>query len=364
MNVATVRTDQTSLTYPIAGRPEQGELMQVADGVFWVRMAIPIPGLDYINLWLLEDGEGWTLVDTGLRTPTIRETWERIIETKLGGKPILRVICTHFHPDHMGQAGWFAQRFDAPICMTLGEWLFGRCLLLEQQPHPPEAAVTFYRRGGFSDAELEAYRSRPYDRFAEAVCRLPASFLRIEDGESLHIGGRTWQVIVGRGHSPEHACLYCAEQGLLISGDQILPRITPHIGVYPMEPEADPLRYFLNSLGNFRGLPPETLVLPAHGDPFRGLSARLDQIGAHHHDRLRDLLAALSTPKTVVEVLPVLFRRDHSGEHRFLAHGEALAHLHWLQGEGLAERSLSADGFHRFVAESGTRDALPDLAPA
>ncbi|MFC3231570.1 MBL fold metallo-hydrolase [Marinibaculum pumilum] len=357
MNVATVRTDPNALVYPIAGRPEQGEVMEVAEGVFWVRMAIPIKGLDYINLWLLDDGDGWTLVDTGLRTPSIRETWERIIESHLGGRPIRRVICTHFHPDHMGQAGWFVRRFDAPLCMTLGEWLFGRCLLLEQEAHPPAAAVTFYRRGGFSEEELEVYSKRPYDRFKEAVCHLPTGFSRIEDGQSLRIGGRTWRVMVGRGHSPEHACLYCAELGLLISGDQILPRITPHIGVYPMEPEADPLRFYLNSLGLFRGLPADTLVLPAHGDPFRNLSARLDQIGAHHHDRLRALLEALAEPKTVVEVLPVLFRRDHSGEHKFLAHGEALAHLHWLLGEGLIERSTSADGVHRFLADGADAPA-------
>jgi len=359
VNIATAGHAQSLLTYPLPGRPEQGEVMEVAAGVLWVRMAIPIPGLDYINLWLLEDEDGWTLVDTGLGTPAIRATWEGIIASRLEGKPVRRIICTHFHPDHMGQAGWFAERFSAPLCMTLGEWLFGRCLILEQLPAPPEAAVTFYRRGGFVADELEAYRKRPYDRFSEVVAPLPAGFTRIEDGQSLTIGGRSWRVMVGRGHSPEHACLYCAELDLLISGDQILPRITPHIGVYPMEPDANPLRYYLNSLGTFRGLPPETLVLPAHGDLFRNLSARLDQIGTHHYDRLKALLAALSRPSTVVETLPVLFRRDHGGEHRFLAHGEALAHLHWLLGEGLVERTLSDDGVHVFAAAG---DIAPDLA--
>lgn len=360
MNVAAARTEPELLTFPIEGRPGQGEMLEVADGVFWVRMAIPIPGLDYINLWLLRDDDGWTLVDTGLKSRAIRETWERIIETRLEGRPIQRVICTHFHPDHMGQAGWFVERFGAPLCMTLGEWLFGRCLLLEQLPHPPEAAVEFYRRGGFSEAELEAYRQRPYDRFAEAVAPLPTGFSRIEDGQVLRIGGRDWRVIVGRGHSPEHACLYCPELDLLVSGDQILPRITPHIGVYPMEPEGNPLRFYLNSLGSFRGLPPDTLVLPAHGDPFRNLSLRLDQIGAHHHERLKALLAALSRPRTVIDILPVLFRREHGGEHRFLAHGEALAHLHWLLGEGLIERRRDADGVYRYVA-AGSRAPQLDL---
>lgn len=339
MNIATAGHSQSPLIYPLPGRPEQGEVMEVAPGVLWVRMAIPIPGLDYINLWLLEDGEGWTLVDTGLGTKAIRETWEGIIATRLGGRPVRRIICTHFHPDHMGQAGWFAERFQAPLCMTLGEWLFGRCLILEKLPAPPEAAVEFYRRGGFVAEELAGYRKRPYDRFSEVVAPLPAGFTRIEDDQALSIGGRIWRVMVGRGHSPEHACLYCPELDLLISGDQILPRITPHIGVYPMEPEANPLRYYLNSLGGFRGLPRDTLVLPAHGDPFRNLSARLDQIGLHHHERLKALLSALSRPSTVVEILPVLFRRDHSGEHRFLAHGEALAHLHWLLGEGQIGRA-------------------------
>jgi len=332
-------------------------MREVAPGVFWVRMPIPIPGLEFINLWLLRDGDGWTMVDSGLRTRQIRDLWEQVFATSLEGRPVNRLICTHFHPDHLGQAGWLCQRWGIELWMTLGEWSFGRMLSLDQVDAVPEDAVTFYQRVGFDQQHLDYYRNHRFDNFRRAVSEVPRAFRRVSDGDRIEIDGKEWRVIVGRGHSPEHACLYCAELGLLISGDQVLPRISPHIGVYPTEPEADPLRQYLDSLPLFRPLPADTLVLPAHNDPFRGLHQRVAALAEHHDKRLNDLLVACGEPRTAVEVLPVLFRRVLDEKSIFMAAGEALAHLNYLVAEGRMVRSLGADGLHRYQRREAAADA-------
>ena len=338
----------STLNYPFPERPAAGAMLEVAPGVHWVRMPIPIPGLEFINLWVLEDGDGWTIVDSGLRSSRIQAHWEAIFAGPMAGRPVKRLICTHFHPDHLGLAGWITERFNIPLWMTLGEWSFGRMIALDVGETVPADVLDFYRRLGFGPAQLEHYQSRGVNRYRSSVSRIPASFYRIADGDRIVIGGREWQVIVGYGHSNEHACLHCPELGLLISGDQILPRITPHIGVYPGEPEANPLKLYLNSLPYFRPLPADTLVLPSHNDPFRGLHLRLDQIRAHHDKRLEDLDLACAEPKSALDVLPVLFRRQLDENSTFMAVGEALAHLHWLIGEGRMVRETGTDGVQRF----------------
>ena len=336
------------LHYPFDGRPGDGEVMRVAPGILWVRMPIPIPGLDYINLWLIEDGDGWTMVDTGLRSRQITELWEGIFTRELGGKPITRIICTHFHPDHLGQAGAMAERWNARLWMTLGEWSFGRMLYLDSIPDVPEEIIDFYRRSGFDEAQIERIRSRGYNTMQKALTPIPRSFRRIVHGERFAIGEHEWEVIVGRGHSPEHACLYCPALNVMISGDQVLPKITPHLGVYANEPDSNPLKFYLASLAHFRHLPVDTLILPAHNDPFTGLHARLDQMQDHHDVRLTRMAAGMAEPATVFDVLPLLFTRTLNPDSMFMAVGEALAHLHYLVSEGRAERITDADGIYRY----------------
>lgn len=323
-------------------------MLEVAPGLHWVRMPIPIPGLDFINLWAIEDGEGWTLVDTGLRSRAIQEHWETIFATRFAGRPVTRIICTHFHPDHLGQAGWLCGRWQAPLWMTLGEWSFGRMLALDAEETVPEEVVDFYRRHGIAADLLEKFRARGFNNFAKGVTGIPRAFRRISDGERIEIGGRVFRVIVARGHAPEHACLHCEELGVLISGDQILPRITPHIGVYPGEPEANPLAQYLESLPLFDGLPEDTLVLPSHGDPFHGLHARLAQLAHHHDHRLLALVAACGEGLTARELLPALFRRELDDRSIFMALGEALAHLHLLLSTSRVGRETGTDGLIRF----------------
>jgi glyoxylase-like metal-dependent hydrolase (beta-lactamase superfamily II) len=341
-----------SLLYPFAdrgqgGRPGDGETMEMRPGVLWLRMPVPIPGLDYINLYLIEDGDGWTLIDTGFKSSKLQTVWEEVFARHLNGKPITRILCTHFHPDHLGLAGWLQERWKAPLWMTLGEWSFGRMLELEAIPEVPADVIEFYRRLGFTPEQLAAIRARGFGNFSKAVTPIPRSFRRITEGDRIRIGTHDWQVIVGRGHSPEHACLYSSGLQVLISGDQVLPRISPHIGVYPGEPEAAPLTLYLSSLDKFGHLPAETLVLPSHGDPFIGLHTRIAMLRRHHQVRLDALLGALHTPHTATATLPLLFKRDIA-DHMTLAAGEAVAHLHHLMHEGLVTRRLNGDGVYEY----------------
>lgn len=345
----TAVPDQGSLTYPFDGRPGDAEVMEMRPGVLWLRMPVPIPGLDYINLWLIEEAEGWTLVDTGFKSSKLQKIFDEVVERHLKGKPIARIICTHFHPDHLGLAGWLQQKFDAPLWMTFGEWTFGRMLALEEQPDVPAEVVAFYERLGFNEEQIAALKARGFGNFSKAVTPIPRHFHRISEHDVIRIGEYDWHVIVGNGHSPEHACLYSPGLNLLISGDQVLPRISPHIGVYPGEPEALPLTQYLNSFAKFRDLPADVLVLPAHGDPFIGLHQRIDMLRRHHAVRLDALIAALAQkPHTVIDTLPLLFRRDIK-DHMTLAAGEALAHLHHLMHEGRVVRRLNAAGIYEFL---------------
>lgn len=350
-------SENPALSFPVGRRPELTELVEVAPGIHWIRMAIPIPGLEFINLWAIQEDGGWTVVDTGTRSSRIQGWWQAIFDGAFQGKPVTRVICTHFHPDHIGQAGFLCGRFGAPLWMTLTDWTFGRMLAAEASAEVPVYVLDFYRRIGFGEAALDAFRERGFNNFARQVEPIPSQFVRIAEADRIDIGGRQWQVIIGRGHSHEHASLYCAELGVLISGDMVLPKISPHIGVYPGEPEANPLKLFLGSLDSFRHLPADTLVLPSHGDPFVGLHTRLDQLVQHHDVRLTALKAFCTEPRTALDTVPVLFKRQLDLKHTFMAIGESLAHLHYLVADGSLERFAGADGVHRYRRTAIRADA-------
>lgn len=324
------------LTYPLGRRgPDKGELIPLADGVGWARL--PIPGsLRHINIWVLDDGEGVALVDTGLDIPPCREAWEALFEGPLAGREVTRVICTHFHPDHLGLAGWLTERFDVPLWMTRGEYLFGRMLASDVRDAPPPAALAFWRAAGWDEPRIEIEAGKGWGRFASVVAPIPVSYVRMEEGDVLVIGGRRWRILVGSGHCPEHACLIDDEAGLMISGDQVLPRITSNVSVGLSEPEADPLGEWLASIEKLKGLPDSLLILPSHGEPFMGLHARLDALADGHRDRLDALHAKLDEPRRAVDCFGTLFARQIEENMLGLATGEALAHLRRLEVEGRA----------------------------
>jgi len=329
--------------YGSAGHPEPGTPLRVAEGVWWLRFPMPI-ALDHINLWLLEDGEGWAIVDTCLDLPRSREIWETLLGGFMQGRPLTRVICTHMHPDHVGLAGWLTQRFDCELWMTREEFLLCHTLVDDTGRPAPELALRFYRAAGCDEGALDDYRAR-FGRFGAAVAPLPQSFRRLVDGETLEIGGRYWQVVVGRGHSPEHAALYCPALKLLISGDQVLPRITPNVSVFPTEPSGDPLREWLLSSARIREqLPDNVLVLPAHQAPFFGLHVRLTQIIESHERALSRLFEYLDEPRHALDCARMMFRRELTADILFMATGETLAHLNCLISRRMARRTLDSRG--------------------
>lgn len=339
--------DRRGLHYP-HGRftPAPDALFEVAPGVFWLRMPLPF-SLDHINLWVLDDGAGWAIVDTGLNTGQGRKTWEGLFAGVLAGRPVSRVIVTHYHPDHLGLAGWLCERWGVPLEIARTEYLLARTLTLDVRDAPPAEAVEFYTRAAWPDERLDEFRGRSWGGFSKIVAPLPAGFVRIKEDDQLSIGGRNWRIVTGRGHSPEHSCMVCEEAGLMIAGDQVLPRITSNVSVYPTEPRADPLGEWLDTLDRFGCLPATLRVLPAHNEPFDGLHARLDQLRDDHMDKLGRLEEFCATPRTVFETFPVLFHRPVRDSDTMMATGEALAHLHWLERRGQLVRDAGA--VDRFV---------------
>jgi glyoxylase-like metal-dependent hydrolase (beta-lactamase superfamily II) len=331
------------LTYPPFARPAPGEATEVAEGVLWLRLSMPM-ALDHINVYALRDGDGWVVVDCGLALPDSRVAWDAALAGPLEGRPVTRVICTHMHPDHIGLAGWLCERFDAPLVMTRLEYVTARMLVADTGQPAPESGSAFYRAMGWTDEQIRRWRSG-YGQFGRAVSPLPAGYARMREGDWLDIGGEGWRVVVGEGHSPEHACLWRERDGVVLGGDQILPRISSNVSVWPTEPDADPLGDWLASLERMKTVfPADVLVLPSHGEPFRGVRTRLDALIRGHRTALRRLERSLKTPKRAVDVFPALFARPVGDGVLGMATGESLAHLNYLVRRGRASRGRAADG--------------------
>lgn len=328
------------LDYPLGqDGPAPGEIIWIADGIGWARFPVPGP-LKHVHVWLLEEEDGGFLaVDSALDIPECRDAWEAIFAGPLKGKSLNRILCTHFHPDHVGLAGWLCARFDVPLLMTREEWLFARLLVADQRDAPPPEQIAIWRGSGWEEERITAEAAKGWGRFAAVVTPLPVGFRRICEGDVVQAAGRDWRIVTGNGHSPDHACLLDETGSLFISGDQVLPRISSNISLSLSEPEGDPLGDWLGSLDKLGALSDELLVLPSHGPPFRGLHARLDALKQGHRTVLAKLHDKIATnPARAVDCFVTLFGRTIDDRSYGLATGEALAHLRHLALAGRAVR--------------------------
>ncbi|CAN7522922.1 MBL fold metallo-hydrolase [Trinickia sp. LjRoot230] len=348
------------LDYPFGDSlVEPGRTREVAPGVYWLRMPLPF-ALDHINLWLLRDQidgqNGWTVIDCGIADDTIKAHWETIFDTQIEGLPVLRVLVTHCHPDHLGLADWICKggargRWDVRLWMTLGEYMFGRVMAAGDGSNAGgEGAARHFARHGLTDPEALDKLRRRGDYYKKLVPSMPSQYRRLRDGDTVTIGAHAWRVVTGYGHSPEHCALFSEAAGVLISGDMVLPRISTNVSVFDIEPESNPLALYLQSLHRYETMPADTLVLPSHGRPFRGLATRIAQLRTHHDARLAEVReVCASGPQSAADIVPIMFRRPLDIHQMTFAMGEALAHLHLLWLDGELERREGADRVIRFA---------------
>lgn len=332
------------LKFPFETPPAEGEAIEIAEGVLWLRLPLPMK-LDHVNIYALDEGDSWTIIDTGINSRRGRALWEKLMATVLGGKPVGRVVVTHHHPDHVGLAGWFQSEHGTELVATRTAWLFSRMLTLDEQEVWPRETLAFYRSAGMGPAIYDARASdRPFN-FADTVYPMPLGFTRIKQDDQIQMGGRTWDVHIGNGHAPEHATFWSRDDNLVLSGDQILSSISPNIGVYATEPMADPLSDWIEACERLATLArPDHLVLGGHKLPFGGLPLRMRQLIDNHHSALDRLLEALKEPHTAADCFSYLFKRTIGPGEYGLALVEAIAHVNHLYHQGTVERWAREDG--------------------
>jgi len=325
--------------------PAPGQFAEVAEDIYALNVAVPFKGLRQVALWLLRGPEGWTMIDCGWGDPETRAAITNAFDTLLGDEPLVRLIVTHFHPDHMGNCRWICDRWGIVPHVTRAEWFAAKCSERLMYIDDLDAQARFFEAHAIDQALLARYQAEfiLYDR---GVAVSPAHQC-LRDGQTLTFGGTTWEVLAGAGHSPEMATFYSAERRIYISADQVLPRISSNVGVNHWEPAADPLKDFLHSLAVIADkVPSDALVLPSHGDPFRDAPARIRNLARHHEDRLDQLMADFDgqKPRTAGACMATLFGKKLDGTQIGFAAGETIAHLNHLVERGRLQRISQPDG--------------------
>ncbi|MDD2947580.1 MAG: MBL fold metallo-hydrolase [Rugosibacter sp.] len=327
------------LTYTHDTAPDAGTAISILPGIEWICMPLPF-ALNHINLWLLADGgdhpaKGFATIDTGIATPDVRNAWQKI----LAGRTLTRSIVTHLHPDHVGNARWLEEKTGAALWMSQGDYLTAKLINAGASPFSTPDLISFFMQHGMGQDHADAFEKRG-NAYKNGVPDLPGSYIQLLDNDVLRIGAHDWRTIVGYGHAAEHMSLYCEDLHVLISGDMLLPRISTNISVHPANPYANPLKLFLDSIDKFLALPADTLVLPSHGRPFRGLHGRVAALHQHHAERCEILLKTChGQARSAAEIIPALFEREFNDAHQTMfAMGEAIAHLNYLVHGGKMRR--------------------------
>ncbi|RBP53734.1 MBL fold metallo-hydrolase [Arenicella xantha] len=335
------------LDYPFkrGWSPEPGVPFEVADGVFWLRMPLPI-ALDHINLWLLKEHDGWTIVDSGYDSDLCKSVWDQVFDTMLAPNDVKRVIVTHFHPDHIGLAAWLAARCDCPILISKGEFELYHSIHTRDQSQVASMVNDYLQELGYEQDVVERFLPFFLSEEKPKSDRVqPEQCVFIQEADAVLIRDRSWQVVTGNGHSPEHSCLYCAELGVMISGDQAIPRISSNVSVYPANRHADPLGDWITSCEKLRdSIPNDTLILPSHQEPFYGIAQRMQHLIDDHHEQLNELRLAVQAPISAIQARSVLFNRKLSQVDTLLATGETLAHLNFLLHRNEIAMQLNQQG--------------------
>ena len=336
------------LTFPHATPPEPGGLVEIVPGVLWLRFALPF-ALNHVNIYLIEDGDGWAVLDTGLGDDATRAAWDAVLTGPLAGSRLTRLIVTHFHPDHIGLAGWLCERHGLVLHMSQTEYLFSLSILLDRSGTGEEQLRAFHQSTGLNAEQIEQVVGRGHS-YLKRTTGLPPSFLRLTAGDRLMLGGRGFDVSTGAGHAPEQVMLFQPEAKLFFSADQVLAKISPNVSVWSMEPEADPLGQYLKSLAEIRAsLPEDAFVLACHNLPFYGLHRRIDELAQHHQQRCAEILdACRDEPKSAADIIPILFKRPLDAHQTGFAVGEVVAHLNYMMRCAELSRETGGDGIHLY----------------
>lgn len=338
------------MIFPWLEPPSHGRTLELAPGLLWLRARLPY-GLDHINIYLVADGKGWAVIDTGLGDTSTREMWEALLDGPLAKYQLTRVFVTHFHPDHVGLAGWLTERFGLALSMPRSEYLYSVVLRSTLPGRDSDLYRRFYQAHGLAENLIDEVLSIGHE-YLHRTTDLPTSYTRLEHSQEISIGDRSLLVITGGGHSSEQAMFYCKNERLFFSADQVIARISPNISISPIEPHADPLRAYLQSLNSLiKDVSPDVLVLPGHGLPFRGLHERLNMLIAHHRDRCDTIQAACRLiPQSASDLLSVVFKRQLDAHQTGFAFGEVLAHINYMHQRGDLGYAAEIDGIQRHVA--------------
>jgi glyoxylase-like metal-dependent hydrolase (beta-lactamase superfamily II) len=344
------KDDRALLLYPMQEPPAPGTVVEIAPGILWARIPLPFR-LDHINVYLIDDGDGWAILDTGLGNNATRTLWETLAGGPLAGRAFTRLIVTHHHPDHIGLAGWLCDRFGVPLLTSETAYLLCQNVSLSPGALDAKPYHDFYLRHGLEPAATQLVATHGH-AYLKMVSGLPPTFERVVAGDTLQIGGRSFEVLTGNGHAPEQVMLYCAADNVFLAADQVLAKITPNVSVWAVNPKGDPLGHYLRSLAEIKQrLPADALVLPGHQLPFYGLHTRADELIAHHEKRCAMIAEACrGAPRSAAELVPVLFTRQRDPHQMSFAFSETLAHVYFMLRRGELEWAEGGDEVERVVA--------------